>query len=55
MCFFDPDDSDLFFGPLADGKPYSKLVFLIYTCRHCMRTRKIFALYLGKDVGHQGS
>jgi hypothetical protein len=45
-CFFDPDTKQISLDSKVEGTPLSRLGFAIYTCRHCKRTKKVFALRL---------
>lgn len=52
VVFFDPDNSDIALDSSVEGKAMTRLAFALYTCRHCMRTQKIFALRVRTTGGH---
>ena len=50
-CFFDPDRGVITLDGTSDGEAVSRLAFAQYTCRHCKRTRKVFALRIATKGG----
>jgi hypothetical protein len=52
-CFFDPQQRTLVLGALSS--PGEKLIFLTYTCRHCLETRRIFALVIVGSLNKDGT
>jgi hypothetical protein len=46
VCFFDPDTPEVVLEYSNSQNPIMRLLFLSFTCRHCLRTKKVFAIRL---------